>query len=393
MTTDDSRRHEQKHARREGAADDTSQRLLDAFPRERLIPMVRGMFTLNWQDWYPAGIDLDALLLEQSHEEVLRVVPRLNWSRRFQSGVIARVEFSPMGPQHLRLINAIMLATNDGYAPHVRSLHRERVGYGHAALPGAQQQLRLTIRPETNVEDGAQVVLLSISMREFARLIGARFAPNSGVTNEIYRALNLLATTRIELALPAQEFRPGGRKMSAVARRFAIESITSSNIISRFHIRDGMIHLAVMPQIVRSSSRMPGTYSMFSLRESFRLRRSPALLLHSYLSGFIPQGGSRTLGYDTLMQRLWLDRDMSDPGVMAIADVSALSPEQRRDRFAAIRRAAAEIQALGWGAELDARKRVAVFTRPGILATPEPGAQIDAPDDAGDGDALLPYRE
>lgn len=135
------------------------------------------------------------------------------------------------------------------------------------------------------------------------------------------------------------------------------------NLLAGYARADDTLSIVLNPRLVKAvDQRVPGLFSMLSLREGTQLRLDAADLLYRRLSAIIDQGGTLAFRESTLIGYLWIQ----DGG-----DESERAPQRRRQ---ALRKALKELTTITppWevipGESVDGEPKY-IITRPSAQAT------------------------
>lgn len=114
----------------------------------------------------------------------------------------------------------------------------------------------------------------------------------------------------------------------------------SMNLLAGYAREDDTLSIILNPRLVKAvDQRVPGFYSMLSLREGAQLRQEASDLLYRRLSALIDQGGTLAFRESRLISYLWIQDGR---------DESERAPERRR---IALRKALKELSSITppWG--------------------------------------------
>jgi hypothetical protein len=137
----------------------------------------------------------------------------------------------------------------------------------------------------------------------------------------------------------------------------------SMNLLAGYAREDDTLSIVLNPRLVKAvDQRVPGLFSMLSLREGTQLRLDAADLLYRRLSAVIDQGGTLAFRESTLIGYLWIQDGKEE---------SERAPQRRRQ---ALRKALKELTTISPPWEVVPGESVAgepkyIITRPSARAT------------------------
>lgn len=345
------------------------QAIANIYPRERLLPNIERIFTLDGPNQYGDIEDFTDL----SKPIARGAIPdqRLGgWRETLPDGTRIEIRFPYMGVNELRMLNTLFLIASSGVP--IRQGSIERLRSSLTANESRSLLEKLDIHPGDDVlMVSRQVMTLQFSERAIIGMMGLK-SNNSDTRGRMLRALNMLAMTRIRVLIPPT-------KEEIKRDRFASSKAIGMSIISDYELSNGKVNLSVSPYLMRAIDRNPGTYSLYSLHESLEVKGDAGLLLHSWLSSFISPGEMRTVLMTTLAARLWVSYKKPTAAAKPPQEGEArkggrhrsqdgLSTEQRK----VVRKAMAALRDLGW----DVSEKSGRFTvsRPKIQMREVPAA-------------------
>lgn len=228
---------------------------------------------------------------------------RLKLDIAYEFGAGERLEFKaaePLGAPELRVLQGLIAMAGPG-------------GLLLSPEPKTEsgQQLRLLLETKFDAIQ-ADALVAKGSFRALAKAIGYVDIENTkGIQESIERLWGV--------SVIAQK---GGRRMG-----FRLLSTYSSDEA------EGRLHVALNPRIA-SAILGEAQHCRISLNEVRALKTDPARLIHQRLCGWIDSGKSGKTTIETLCGYVWMD------------DANPNAMKQRRH---AVKKALAEIGALGWG--------------------------------------------